>query len=165
MLVNYQIRSLYSPDVATAVFGWLPLGAVYVYYIQEHGLANGWEWLAAIGYAVLTMTIIFYVIEQRFLGDNPPYPFKQDEFERFHIAQKLEAGRRARANHRQVEVAIDTRSRGTEREPGIGAKLTFSGGATLRWTQVMNHYHAAVESNAESFRRSAVRRLAHWKNR
>lgn len=25
ILVNYQIRSLYSPGVATAVFGWLPL--------------------------------------------------------------------------------------------------------------------------------------------
>ena len=98
ILVNYEIRSLYSSGVATAVFGWLPLGVVYVYYIQEHGLAGGWAWLAAIGYTVAAMTLIFYVIEQRiFGGENPRYPFEQDELERFHIAEKLEAARRRRA--------------------------------------------------------------------
>ncbi len=103
ILVNYQIRSLYSPGVATAVFGWLPLGVVYVYYIQEHGLASGWEWLAAIGYTIVAMTLVFYVIEQRILGgENPPYPFEQDELERFHIAEKLEAARRTREEKRQV---------------------------------------------------------------
>lgn len=95
IVVNYQIRSLYSPGVATAVFGWLPLGAVYVYYIQEHGLAGGWEWLAAIGYTIVAMTLIFYVIEQRILdGENPPYPFDPDEIRRFDIQGKLERARR-----------------------------------------------------------------------
>jgi hypothetical protein len=98
VIVNYEIRSLYSPGVATAVFGWLPLGVVYVYYIQEHGLASGGEWLAAIGYMIVAMILIFYVIEQQILGgDNPPYPFEQVEMERFHIAEKLEAARRTRA--------------------------------------------------------------------
>lgn len=101
VVVNYQIRCLYSPGVATAVFGWLPLGMVYVYYIQKHGLGSGWEWLAAIGYTVAAMTLIFYVIEQRiFGGENPPYPFDQDEMERFHIEEKLAAARRTREDKR-----------------------------------------------------------------
>jgi hypothetical protein len=94
IVVNYQIRSLYSPGVATAVFGWLPLGLVYIYYIQKHGLASGWEWLVAIGYMILAMVLIFYVIEQRiFGGENPTYPFDQDEMKRFDIEGKLERAR------------------------------------------------------------------------
>lgn len=97
ILVNYQIRSLYSPGVVTAVFGWLPLGVVYVYYIHANGLAGGWDWLAAIAYMIIAATLVFYVVEQRLLGgDNPPYPFDRDEMERFLISEKLEAARRVR---------------------------------------------------------------------
>ena len=103
ILVNCKIRSLYSPGVATAVFGWLPLGVVYVYYIQDHGLASGAQWLAAIGYTIVAMTVIFYVIEQlMFGGENPRYPFEQDELERFHIAEKLTAARRIRAEKKRA---------------------------------------------------------------
>ena len=103
ILVNYEIRSLYSPGVATAVFGWLPLGVVYVYYIQDRGLAGGREWLVAMGYTIVAMTLIFYVIEQRiFGGEYPPYPFEQDELERFHIAERLEAARRTRDEKRHA---------------------------------------------------------------
>jgi hypothetical protein len=67
------------------------LGVVYIYYIQQHGLTSGWEWLAAIGYMILAMVLIFYVIEQRiFGGENPPYPFDEDEMKRFDIEGKLE---------------------------------------------------------------------------
>ena len=94
IVVNYQLRSFYSPGVATAVFGWLPIGIVYVYYIQKTHLVSGWDWLAAIAYMIVAMVLIFYVIEQRILGgDNPPYPFEQDEMERFNIAGKLERAR------------------------------------------------------------------------
>lgn len=94
IIVNYQIRSLYSPGVATAVFGWLPLGVVYIYYIEKHDLASGWDWVAAIGYMIVAMVLIFYVIEQRiFGGENPPYPFEQDEMKRFDIEGKLERAR------------------------------------------------------------------------
>ena len=43
------------------------------------------------------MALIFYVIEQLiFGGDIPPFPFEQDEMERFHIPEKLAAARRHR---------------------------------------------------------------------
>jgi hypothetical protein len=98
ILVNYRIRSLISPGTVTAVFGWLPLGVIYVHYIYKHGLVSGWDWLGAVGCTVVSMYLIFYAIEQLWLGsDNPKYPFEQDELERFHIAEKLEAAQRFRA--------------------------------------------------------------------
>lgn len=97
IVVNYQLRSLYSPGVATAVFGWLPLGVIYIYYVQTHGLAGVWVWLAAIVYMAVAMALVFYVIEQRLLGgENPSYPFEDDEMERFGIGEKLETARRIR---------------------------------------------------------------------
>jgi hypothetical protein len=103
VLVNYAVRSPYSPGVATAVFGWLPLGVVYVNYVQEHGLAGAPEWLAATVCTIVAMTLIFYVIEQRIFGaEHPPYPFEHVELERFHIAEKLEAARRTRDETRQA---------------------------------------------------------------
>jgi hypothetical protein len=98
IIANYRVRSLYSPGVATAVFGWLPLAVIYVYYIYEHRLVSGWTWLATIGYTIVINGIIFYLIEQKWLGgENPPYPFEKDEMERFHIPEKFEAAQRLRA--------------------------------------------------------------------
>ena len=94
-IVNYRIRSLYSPGVATAVFGWLPLGAMYLYYIREHGLVNGRVWLAAIGFTVVATGFIFGVIEMVLLGDkNSAHPFDPDEMKRFDIEGKLARTRR-----------------------------------------------------------------------
>jgi hypothetical protein len=104
IIVNYKIRSVYSPGVATSILGFLPVGVVYIYYIQAKGLASGWDWLAAVAYLIVAVTIVFYVIEQLLLGsDDPRYPFDQDEMERFHIAEKLEAAQQTRdqKNHRQ----------------------------------------------------------------
>ena len=100
IFVNYRIRSLYSPGVATAVFGWLPLGAIYVNYIYEHRLVSAWDWPIAVGYMVLAMYTCFYAIEQTWLGcDDPKYPFDQDKLERFRIPEKFEAAQR----YREVE--------------------------------------------------------------
>lgn len=98
ILVNYKIRSLVSPGTITAVFGWLPLGVIYVKYIYDHGLVTGWDWLFAVLYMVVAMYTTFYAIEQIWLGsDNPKYPFDQDELERFRIPEKLAAAERYRA--------------------------------------------------------------------
>ena len=106
IVVNYQIRSVYSPGVATAVFGWVPLAVIYVYYIYDKGLVTGWDWVAAIGYMVVAMLLTFYVIEQLiFGGDNPPYPFEQDEIERFHIPEKLAAAQRVRDEKKRSQHA------------------------------------------------------------
>jgi hypothetical protein len=92
VVANYRIRSVYSPGVATALFGWLPLGVFYVYYIYEHDLVSGWTWLAAIGYTVVAMYFIFFAVEQTMLGsDDPRYPFDEDELKRLGIPEKFAA--------------------------------------------------------------------------
>jgi hypothetical protein len=84
--------------VATALFGWLPLGVFYLFYIYEHNLVTGWTWLAAIGYTIIAMYLVFYTVEQTIFGsDNPRYPFDEDEFQRGRILQKFEAAKRRRA--------------------------------------------------------------------
>jgi hypothetical protein len=95
---NYRLRSVYSPGAATALFGWLPLGVFYVYYIYEHELVSGWTWLAAIGYTIGAMYVTFYAVEQTLLGgENPRHPFDNDELQRFRIPEKLEEAQRVRA--------------------------------------------------------------------
>lgn len=94
IVVNYQLRSLYSPGVATAVLGWLPLGALYVSHIYRTHLVQAWTWPTAVLYTVAAMVLIFYIIEQRILGgENPPYPFEEDEMKRFAIEEKLARAR------------------------------------------------------------------------
>jgi hypothetical protein len=100
-LINYRLRSLYSPGVATTVLGFIPVGAIYIYYIQANGLATGWDWLAALAYMTIAVLLIFYVIEQRLLGgDNPRYPFPEDELQRGGVARRFETVQRMRTERR-----------------------------------------------------------------
>ena len=95
--VNYRIRSLYSPGVATTILGFIPVGAIYIYYIEANGLATGWDWVAALAYLSVAVILIFYVIEQRLLGgDNPRYPFADDELRRGDVVRRFEAVQRMR---------------------------------------------------------------------
>ncbi|HZC03847.1 MAG TPA: HXXEE domain-containing protein [Gammaproteobacteria bacterium] len=101
IFVNYRIRSLYSPGVATTIFGFVPVGVAYIYYIQVNGLATGWDWLAAVVYLSVACYLMFYVIEQRiFGGEDPQYPFPEDEMQRGGVAKKLEDAQRIRDEKR-----------------------------------------------------------------
>lgn len=93
--VNLKLRSFYSPGVATTVFGHVPIAAFYIYQISIHQLADGWDWLLAVVYMIVFVSLNFGVLEQLILGDkNSPYPFDEDEMERFDIQGKLERARR-----------------------------------------------------------------------
>ena len=95
VFVNIKLKSLYSPGVATDVFGWLPIGVIYVHYILANNLVDLWGWLLAVVWAAVFMFLNFIVIEQKLLGDkNSPYPFDQDEMKRFDIEKKLELAKR-----------------------------------------------------------------------
>jgi hypothetical protein len=103
IFVNIKIRSIYSPGVATAVFGFLPVGVVYIHHIQTNNLVNGWDWLLAVIWLVASGYLTFYLFEQQLLGDAP-HPFDQDELDRFGIAQKLERADQKRAE-KKLELA------------------------------------------------------------
>jgi Protein of unknown function with HXXEE motif len=105
IMAPYMLRSIYTPGVATTVLGFLPVGVIYIHYIQANDLATGWDWLAAVGYLAVAVVVIFYVIEQLWLGgENPRYPFDRDEMERFQIVEKFEAARRIRDEKRRRQL-------------------------------------------------------------
>ena len=95
--VNIRLRSLWSPGAATAVFGFLPVGVAYINHIQTNNLATASDWLLGVLWLFVSGYIVFYLVEQKLLGDAP-YPFDQDEMERCNIPEKLE-----RANRRRDE--------------------------------------------------------------
>ena len=92
---NIKLKSFYNPGVAATVFGHIPIGGIYLYSIVANNLVNVWDWLFAVVYVAVFMFLVFFLIEQKLLGDkNSPYPFDQDEMKRFDIEKKLErAGR------------------------------------------------------------------------
>lgn len=93
--VNMKLRSFYSPGAAATVFGHIPIGVVYIYYILANNMVNLWGWLLAVVYMTVFFFLNFFIIEQKLLGDkNSPYPFDQDEMKRFDIEKKLELARR-----------------------------------------------------------------------
>ena len=93
--VNMKLRSFYSPGAAATVFGHIPIGVIYIYYILANNIVNLWGWLLAVVYMTVFFFLNFFIIEQKLLGDkNSPYPFDQDEMKRFDIEKKLELARR-----------------------------------------------------------------------
>lgn len=95
IFVNIKLKSFYSPGVATDVFGWIPIGVVYIYYILANNLVNLWVLLLAVVWAAVFMFLNFFILEQKLLGDiNSPYPFDPDEMKRFDVEKKLELARR-----------------------------------------------------------------------
>ncbi|MDD2666200.1 MAG: HXXEE domain-containing protein [Methanocellales archaeon] len=92
---NIKLRSFYNPGVAATVFGHIPIGVIYVYYILANHLVNWWDWLLAVAWLAIFCFLNFYILEQKLLADkNSPYPFDQDEMKRFDIEKKLERARR-----------------------------------------------------------------------
>jgi hypothetical protein len=93
--VNIKLRTFYSPGAAAVVFGFVPIGVIYIYHIIANNMLNLWGWLLAVVYMTVFVFLDFYIIEQKLLGGkNSPYPFDQDEMKRGGVAQKLErAGR------------------------------------------------------------------------
>ena len=93
--VNWKLRSIYSPGVATTIFGHVPVAIIYIDYISTHHLANGSTWLLAIAYMIVFVPLNFGVVETLMLGSkNSSHPFDPDEMKRFDIEGKLERARR-----------------------------------------------------------------------
>jgi len=93
--VNIKLRTFYSPGAAAVVFGFVPIGVIYIYHIIANNMLNLWGWLLAVVYMTVFVFLDFYIIEQKLLGGkNPPHPFDQDEMKRFDVEKKLELVRR-----------------------------------------------------------------------
>ncbi len=92
---NMKLRTFYSPGTASTVFGWLPIGVTYIYYIVANNMVNLWGWLLAVAWMAVFVFLDFYIIEQKLLGGkNSPYPFDKDQMESGGVKKKLELARR-----------------------------------------------------------------------
>ena len=94
---NIKLKYFYNPGVAATVFGHIPIGVIYIYYIVANNLVDLWGWLFAVVYMAVFMFLVFFIIEQKLLGDkNSPYPFDQDQMKGkgFDVEKKLERARR-----------------------------------------------------------------------
>jgi Protein of unknown function with HXXEE motif len=96
IFINWKLRTIYTPGVATTVLGHIPIGVIYINHILANNIVNMWDWLFAVAYAAVFMFLNFYIIEQKLLGGkNPPYPFDQDEMKRFNVEEKLKRARKS----------------------------------------------------------------------
>ena len=95
IFVNIKIRSPFSPGAVTAVFGFLPVGVLYIHHIHANSMVGSWDWPLAVVWLVVSGYLTFYLFEQQLLGDAP-YPFDQDEMERFGVLEKFDRARERR---------------------------------------------------------------------
>ena len=89
--VNIKLRSFYSPGVVATVFGHIPIGVIYIHHILANNMVNLGDWLLAVVYMAAFMFLVFFIIEQKLLGDkNSLYFFDQDQMKSFDVEKKLE---------------------------------------------------------------------------
>ena len=89
--VNIKLRSFYSPGVVATVFGHIPIGVIYIHHILANNMVNLGDWLLAVVYMAVFMFLVFFIIEQKLLGDkNSLYFFDQDQMKSFDVEKKLE---------------------------------------------------------------------------
>lgn len=84
VVFNILMRRPYNPGLATSVFGFLPIGVIYLKHAQVHNLTGGIDWLYAMVFAFANYFFIFYFVGIHLLGDkNTPYFFTKEEMDRF----------------------------------------------------------------------------------
>lgn len=87
---NRKLHSWYNPGLAAVVLLHIPIGIVYIVYIQTHGLASGWDWLFAILYLAFIVIVGLRLMTYNWLADrNSPYVFDAVEMRRFNVPAKL----------------------------------------------------------------------------
>jgi hypothetical protein len=86
-----KMRMLYNPGLAAVVLGHIPIGAIYIYYIQTRGLAGVWDWVLGVAYMFAFVFITLLKMTYTWLAD-PQSPFAFDEIEmgRFSVRQKMD---------------------------------------------------------------------------
>lgn len=74
----------YNSGLITALFGHVPLCIFYGIYIEDAGMATGWDWGLGFLGSVLAYVVVFRMIIMKSLENkDSPYPFDSDEMHRF----------------------------------------------------------------------------------
>lgn len=91
IIVNRKMRTLYNPGLFTVIVLFWPIGIYYIWYVITNQLVQGWMWPVAIVYLAIGAYIGLLMVAFRWFADpNSPYPFSQEEMERFHVMEKME---------------------------------------------------------------------------
>ncbi len=93
--VNIKLRSFYSPGVFATIFGHVPIGVIYIHHILANDMVGLGDWLLAVAYMIVSLFLIFYLIEQKLLGGKHEYyPFDRDQMEPGYLVKKFERAKR-----------------------------------------------------------------------
>ena len=91
-VLSIRLKKLYTPGFFSTVFGHTPIGIFYLYYIISNDLVTTQDWIISAIYLILFMAIIYQGLFYKLLADkNTPYPFTQEELNRFNMLEKMRA--------------------------------------------------------------------------
>ncbi len=91
---NKKLGTIYNPGMASIIFLFIPLCAIYIRYAVSSGDLEWWHWLiAAVLQPVLGMGCLMAPI-QKLKDRNSPYCWSEEEVRRFDVAGKLAAHHR-----------------------------------------------------------------------
>lgn len=84
IMVNVKLGTIYNPGLTSVVLGFVPIGLQYIRSMQDKGLLTTRDWLLgsfgalAFGYGLLIKCTFGWLPDR-----NTPYPFTQDEMQRW----------------------------------------------------------------------------------
>ena len=91
IVTNRKLRSIYNPGLAAVVFGHIPIGILYIYYICTHNMVGVEDWVFTVLYMFAFQYLGLLKMTFTWLADrSSPYPFAANEMRRFNVPHRLE---------------------------------------------------------------------------
>ncbi|KAH7120301.1 hypothetical protein B0J13DRAFT_162759 [Dactylonectria estremocensis] len=84
VVLNILVRRPYNPGLATSLFGFLPIAAIYLRHEYANGLITSNDWLWAFLYGMANYLAAFYYLSTHLPGGKDArYSFTKEEMDRF----------------------------------------------------------------------------------
>jgi hypothetical protein len=79
VMTSGKLSAIHPRGQAALVYGHVPIGVLYLYYIHAHHLVSVWDWTFALSYMLGCQYIALVRVICEWLTDkNSPYPFSDD---------------------------------------------------------------------------------------
>ena len=88
-IANIGLRTWYNPGFFSVVFGHVPVGIYYLYYIVTNNSASTQDWIIGAVYVVLFLVVSNALFYKLLADKNSQYPFPEEELNRFHMLDKV----------------------------------------------------------------------------
>lgn len=84
IVFNALVRRPYNPGLATSIFGFLPVGVIYLPHAYSNNLIVPLDWVWAIVFAMGNYFFAFYYVGIHLMGSkDTPYAFTKEEMDRY----------------------------------------------------------------------------------